>query len=107
MKPRLAATIVAQVSKPAGIANVHTSLLSFCFSAARLREYRSAEAETPPISSFVRILRIRAAEKQKEGVEGLLALINRPPLRGLSNGCSAELLSGKDQRPRAQHRSKV
>ena len=80
------------------IANVHTSLLSFCFSAARLREYRSAEAETPPTSSLVRILRNRAAEKQKEGVEGLLAPINRPPLRGLSNGCSAELLSGKDQR---------
>src|SRR5439155_15319891 len=37
------------------IANVHTSLLSFCFSAARLREYRSAEVETPPTSSLVRI----------------------------------------------------
>src|SRR5438552_2307251 len=86
------------------IANVHTSLLSFCFSAARLREYRSPAAEMPPTSSLVRILRIRAAEKQKEGVEGLLAPINRPPLRGLSNGCSAELLSGKDQRPRAQQR---
>src|SRR5437773_10067517 len=32
------------------IANVHTSLLCFCFSAVRLREYRSAEAETPPTS---------------------------------------------------------
>jgi len=46
---------------------------------------------------LVQILRIRAAEKQKEGVEGLLAPINRPPLRAFSNGCSAELLSGKDQ----------
>src|SRR2546422_1897039 len=75
------------------IANVHTPPLCFCFSAARLKQYRSAEAKTLPRSSLERILQIRAAEKQKEGGEGLLAAINRPPLRGLRNGCSAKLLS--------------
>ncbi len=56
---------------------------------------------------------VRAAEKQKEGVEGLLAPINRPPLRGLSpwptmksgsqfsaesrRGCLAQKISGKNE----------
>jgi len=83
------------------IANVHTSLLCFCFSAVRLREYRSAEAETPPTSSLVRILRIRAAEKQKQGVERTAGTYKQATRTGFEQRCSAELLSGKDQRGRA------
>src|SRR5437879_8181233 len=93
------------------IANVHTSPLSFCFSAARLKQYRSAEAKTLPRSSLVQILQIRAAEKQKERGNVWTFAINRPPLRGLipwptmkfrsllsaepHRGCLARNISGK------------
>src|SRR5437667_8075327 len=79
------------------IANVHTFPLSFCFSAARIWRICTRLDLSSVLASALRYCLSRTAEKQKEGGEGPLAPINRPPLRGLSNGCSAELLSGKDE----------
>src|SRR5205807_2369794 len=73
------------------------SLPSFCFSAARLWSIGTKLGCGSDLASALRYGLNRATEKQKKEGRVWTFAINRPPLRGLSNGCPPELLSGKDE----------